>query len=251
MHNKFEQNLQNQKHIIMKRNIIIPLLVVFFSAFTTTPPDDIKIVTKTGTYVLTPPEKCINSNCLNGTIRTAQLAGKAVEADVASASNEEKKLDRELKSASSAYEAAGVQYDTDKAPYDAKLAIYSTDVTNYNAQTTRTTAQKAALDSRKAVLDGERDVLLVKWNALQSQKTDLKAKQAETQRVKDLISEALEQLKKCKEYGERAIGVSKAKNWGTYRTMKDCFGSIQIIASIDMLNGQMEEMSAWAAKEWN
>ena len=235
----------------MKHKIIIPLLFVFLSAFTLLPPDDTKIITTTGTFILTPPEKCINSNCLNGVIRTAELAGAAVAADVATASNEEKKLDRELKSASSAYEVAGEKYDRDKTPYDAKLATYSNDVATYNSQSTRTAGEKAGLDSRKSVLDGERDVLLVKWNALQSLKSDLNSKLGEIQGVNDKINNALEQLKLCKQFGERAVEVSKTKKWGSYRAVNDCFGTLKIIPSIDLLNGHLEEIKAWSNKVWD
>ena len=235
----------------MKQKIIIPLLLAFLSAFTVLPPVNTTIVTSTGTFVLTPPEKCINSNCLNGVIRTAELAGAAVAADVTTASNEEKSLSREIQSAGQAYDVAGKKYDVDKAPYDATLAVYSGDVTAYNAQTTRTVAQKSALDARKAVLDQQRDVLLVQWNSLQSLKTDLNSKLANINGVNDKINKALEQLKLCKKYAERAIEVSKTKKWGSYRAVSDCFGTLRIIPSIELLNTELEEMKAWSNKEWD
>jgi|GEM_PF-4129972 len=235
----------------MKQKIIIALMFVFLSAFTTLPPENTTIVTTTGTFVLTPPEKCINSNCLNGVIRTAELAGAAVAADVSTASNEAKTLSRELQSAGDTYDVAAKNYDVAKAPYDAKLAVYSTDVASYNAQTTRTTAEKSALDSRKAVLDGERDILMVQWKELQSLKTDLNSKLQQIGGVNDKINKALEQLRECKKFGERAIEVSKTKKWGSYRAVNDCFGTLRVIPSIDMLNTQLENMKAWSNKEWD
>lgn len=235
----------------MKQKIIIPLMIFFLSAFTVLPTENTTIVTSTGTFVLTPPEKCINSNCLNGVIRTAELAGAAIAADVSTASNEAKSLSREIQSADAAYDVAGKKYDVDKAPYDSKLAVYTNDVTSYNAQTTRTAAEKSALDSRKAVLDQQRDVLMVQWNALQSLKTDLNSKVQRISGVNDKINNALEQLKLCKEYGERAIEVSKTKKLGSYRAINDCFGTLKVIPSIDLLNSDREEMKAWSNKIWD
>ena len=235
----------------MKHKIIIGTLITFLSAFTILPPDDTKIVTSTGTFILTPPEKCINSNCLNGVIRTAELAGAAVAADVSTASNEAKSLSRELESAGAAYETAGANYDTDKTPYDTKLDVYKVDVAAYNAQATRTVAEKSALDSRKAVLDQQRDVLMVQWKALQSLKSDIDSKLQKIQGVNDKINKALEQLNLCKQYGERAIEVSKTKKWGSYRVVNDCFGTLRIIPSIEMLNTELEEMKAWSNKVWD
>jgi len=184
-------------------------------------------------------------------VEIARMAGPAIAADAAAASSEEKKLNTELKAAESAYKASAATYATDKAPYDAKLAIYSTDVAAYNAKADRTTAEKSSLDSRKTVLDGERDVLMVKWNALQGLKNDLLDKQTQANNLVDKINKALEQLKLCKDYGERALKVAKAKKWGSYTTTTDFFGGLKIVPNIDLLNGNMEEMKDWAGKVWN
>jgi len=213
----------------MKQKIVIPLLLVFLSAFSNLPPENTTIVTTSGAFVLTAPEKCINSKCLNTAIHTAQLAGKAVETDMEYVFSESRKLFSELQSTQKAYNAAADTYDEGRKPYEAKLASYENDVKAYDAQMERTVQQKAALDNRKAELDREKTTLTLEWTALKSLKSNLTSKQSQIRGINDKIEQVIEQLTLCKLYGERAIKVSTTKKWGNYRTERDCFGLLKSI----------------------
>ena len=248
----------------MKQSPFLLLLLLVSLAVSAQPTT---IVTSQGTFKLTPPEECINSTCLNGIIRIAEMAGPALAADVAKAKSMTEQGDGEIKQLASDYAVAKAAYGQAKAPYDAKMADYMRDweihdaavkVNNATKPENRSQAEvdrlnrsKAALDSRKAVLDGEYSSLLTQWNDLQSKKSDLLYKRNQLSVVTDKLNAALEQLKKCQEFGERALKVSKEKNMGSYKTANDFFGSLKIIPSIELLNGSLEKMKAWTNKSWD
>lgn len=239
------------------------------------------IVTSQGTFVLKAPEECINSNCLSGVAAVAEMAGKALSADIGKANNEASALNTEMQSLYADYDALKADYYLARAPYDAKLNVYTSDLTNYKkdvdkhngevnvnnakkpedrnaAEVSRLNQNKAALDvrksnldSRKQVLDGERAVLMTKLNNIESKKNLLLQKQGTARSIADKINKALEQLQLCEEYGNRAVQVSKQKNWGSYKTASDFFGSLKIIPSRDLLNGSLEQMKNWSNKVWN
>jgi hypothetical protein len=237
----------------MKYKSIILILIIFLSAPIFLGAQT-KIVTSQGTFVLTPPPgKCINSTCLNGIIRIAELAAPALAADVSAAGNEAKKLSSELQTVSTSYKNSYNEYITAKAPYDAKLGIYTQDVNYYNAkeQSQRTAAEKSNLDNRKAVLNGEKDVLMTQWNALEVKKNDVSYKIGEVQGVTDKLNKALEQLKLCQHFGEEALRVSKEKKWGSYQTINDFFGTLKIIPSIELLNNNLEQLKSLSDKVWD
>ena len=163
----------------MKYKKIIPSLILLLSIVSNAFAQNITIVTSQGTHVLTPPEKCINSTCLNGLVRIAEIAGTALAADIATANNDAKRLDGEIKTASTAYAAAKNDYQAGKIPYDAKLGVYTADLKVHNsaadannakkpedrvqAEVDRINRNKAALDVRMYDLNKDYDVLIKKW----------------------------------------------------------------------------------------
>lgn len=242
-------------------------LVFFLSANTFLSAQNVEIETRQGTHVLTPPEKCINSTCLNGIIRIAELAGAALENDVRTASNEAEKLNNELKTLSAEYDSTSSEYITAKTPYDAKLEDYTNDLKIHNdaveinnaqkpedrstAEVNRLKLSKSNLDSRKEVLDSEVVVLIKKWDDLQKKKNNLNSKTLEVQRVIEKLNKALEQLKLCQSYGIKALKISKEKNWGNYKTINDIFGTLKIVPDINLLNDNLEQLKSWSNKEWD
>ncbi|MBL7729564.1 MAG: hypothetical protein JNM88_00180 [Chitinophagaceae bacterium] len=238
------------------------------------------IVTSQGTFEFKAPEECINSNCLAGVKVVTEMAGKALSADIAKAAGEATALNKELKTMAGDYDSMKTEFMAAKAPYDAKLDAYTADLAGYTrdvdrhngevaannarkpedrsaAEVSRLNQNKAALDVRKSGLDDrkqgldtERAPLMTKWNNLEAKRGVLLQKQSAARSIADKLNKALEQLKLCEEYGNRALEVAKEKNWGTYKTVGDFFGTLKIIPSKELLNGNLEKMKNWADKNW-
>lgn len=263
----------------MKKIIpVLVLLTMITGNRTTAQPT---IVTSQGTFKLTPPDECINSNCLNGVAVTAALAGKALEADIAKANNEAASLNSDLKSLNTEYEASKTSYHTAKAPYDVKLDGYMTDkqsyirdVTMHNTDVAASDAKKpedrsaaevsrlnqnktaldvryTALENRRMDLENDRTILLQMWKSLEAKKGALTGKRIQVQGLSDKIGNALEQLLLCEQFGKKALEVSTKKGWGSYKTVNDFFGTLKIIPSKELLNRSLEQMKAWSNKVWD
>lgn len=79
------------------------------------------ITTKQGTFVLKPPVKYINSSGISGVAATAELAGKALEGDIAITNRETSVLNSDLHALTAEYELAKVEFPEDKVNYDSNL----------------------------------------------------------------------------------------------------------------------------------
>lgn len=243
--------------------------------------NEVIINTSQGTFKLPPPEDCVSDECIKGIPVVAALAGNALAADINKATAESDKAVNVIASLEQEYSAANNNYKTALAPYNAKLDKYKTDVDKYTGELTvhnnrviannslpperrsetevsylnqnkiRLDQWKGGLDQWKKNLDADREPLSRQWQELQSKKNNLQSKSAELAQLQLKVNEALEQLKKCDHYGQRALKAAKEKNIGTYKTANDFFGSLKIIPSIDLLNENLEKMKAWSGKVWD
>ncbi|HVK97283.1 MAG TPA: hypothetical protein VM368_05665, partial [Flavisolibacter sp.] len=119
------------------------------------------------------------------------------------------------------------------------------------AEVARLNQNKATLDVRYQELDKELVPLQGMWQNLQQIKSGLDSKVREASLVHEKINVALEQLRRCEQYGKEAAKIAEERGWGTYHYEKDFFGTLKIVPSKNLLNGWAERMKSLASKQWD